>query len=567
MLYQLQVLADQLTSTHKKRTELQELREQNTHDYHALNDLLIRQTQGLNDASGIKVTIMRDMYRLSEQIQKIRRRQAEIQSRIDYRSEVELDKQVTNNQNNLYVKFRELNQLLWQLGEPLRHPTVLKAHLNGALDIIELIGIERELQLSFSGFDSQGTKREEDESEISYLQRLCTQAAGLIKKIGGVGRYNTFLNLPDAECKSLTEGWYEELIDEDQKLLESRGISSDVKRVSRARVQRVQYCFDATTRSFTKRIPAQDPRPKTYDAILRACGEKEYHEMKEALEPHLPLCAESFDAEEFDQIHNQPEVVSTSTESRSADVPKEMMSAPELSGLVVSNHFKRDYTINSRGFLHVFRNKYDRLGELRARMDRVEELQSRELSHEESKVSQKLSLQDRLRGLLSPRHLNLFNQAAKARNQEAVAYVQRNIDTKQEGFCSGCKVIVPKSLHQQVRRLKELKRCHSCHRILVPFSHVIYIKEEVDPLLVSEEERLEMEERGELGLIPACSNCESELYADKDLKVELEAKEDLTVHCPHCYSYLVPLPDLVQKKAAEADQGIDSEDSTSDQAD
>jgi hypothetical protein len=102
-------------------------------------------------------------------------------------------------------------------------------------------------------------------------------------------------------------------------------------------------------------------------------------------------------------------------------------------------------------------------------------------------------------------------------------------------------VTIPQGLRQRVRRQNELCTCPSCQRILVPFAHIANIKEEVDPLLVSEEERIAMEERGELGTIPACSNCGGELYDDKEEKREVEPASDLSSFCPSCYSFLVPL--------------------------
>jgi RNase P subunit RPR2 len=101
--------------------------------------------------------------------------------------------------------------------------------------------------------------------------------------------------------------------------------------------------------------------------------------------------------------------------------------------------------------------------------------------------------------------------------------------------------VISKGLHQQVRKLEKLQSCDSCNRILVPFTYVTYVKEEVDPLLVSEEERIAMEERGELGQIPACKNCEGELYENKELKQELKPAADCSSFCPKCYSFIVPI--------------------------
>ena len=184
--------------------------------------------------------------------------------------------------------------------------------------------------------------------------------------------------------------------------------------------------------------------------------------------------------------------------------------------------------------------KEERLAELRVRMDKVEELQARELHTEETKLSAKLAVRDSICQKLEPKYLKLFERISSARDHSGVAYVKRSRGNLHESFCSGCKVVVSKSLNQRVRRMQTIEHCHSCRRILVPFAHISYVKEEVDPLLVTQEELIAMEERGELGLIPACSNCEGGLHTD-DQKTEIDINSDLTTHCPHCYSYLVPL--------------------------
>ena len=506
MLYQLQVLADELMSTNKKRHDLLELREQNYRDYNALSSLLDRQSADLNEALHLKSVIQRDMNGLSKEVEKIKERQMRVQSRIDYRQEVALDKQMSTYQNSLHVKFRELNQLLWRLGEPLRHPTYLKAHLNGFNELIELIDIEREFQLSFSGYNVSINLIEQGLSLDEYMTQLCTRGAKKIKAIGGVGRYNTFLKMNENDCRTLTEGGCDGLIAEDLKLIETKGLNSDEKRASRERVQRIQSAFVSASRSFQK-LSVEDPRPKNYDELLRNCSSLSHLEIKETLEPLLPLSVDGDNGE-----YEEP----------------------------LSEQFKLNAVINSRGFLHIFQEKYDRLSSLRLRMDKVEELQERELNTEESKVSLKLNVQEKLRDQLDARSLKLFEKIAEARGHSAVAYVSLSASDK-ESYCNGCKVVISKSLNQQVRRLENIQRCYSCQRILVPFAHITYVKEEIDSLLVTEEERIVMEERGELGLIPACSNCEEGLYADKETKREVLPTTDLKSYCPSCYSYLVPL--------------------------
>ena len=68
---------------------------------------------------------------------------------------------------------------------------------------------------------------------------------------------------------------------------------------------------------------------------------------------------------------------------------------------------------------------------------------------------------------------------------------------------------------------------------------------------MSEEERIAMEERGELGTIPACSNCGSELYANKEERVGVEPADDLSSFCPSCFSFLVPLQFRMTADSAE----------------
>ena len=127
-LYRLQVLADQLRTTNRRKTELDDLRQLNHRDYDALHKLLKQQSAGLDEALRLKVTIYREMNNGCSQISRIRRAQSLQTKKIDFRSEVLLDKRLTSSQNTLMIKFRELNQLLWQLGEPLHHPTYLHAH-------------------------------------------------------------------------------------------------------------------------------------------------------------------------------------------------------------------------------------------------------------------------------------------------------------------------------------------------------------------------------------------------------------------------------------------------------
>ena len=220
---------------------------------------------------------------------------------------------------------------------------------------------------------------------------------------------------------------------------------------------------------------------------------------------------------------------------------------------LLTDQFDVDYAINHTGFIQVFQEKYDRLTNLRLRMDRVEELQERELRNEEAKVSDKENTRQEIISELKTDHegrraYNTFERISSVRDLHAVAFVKRpnenlekNFNYDEEFFCSGCNVVISKGLHQQVRKSEKIHCCDSCNRILVPFTHVTYVKEEVDPLLVSEEERIAMEEKGELGQIPACANCGGELYENKELKQELKPAVDYSSHCPHCYSYIIPI--------------------------
>lgn len=504
MLYQLQVLSDQLTTTNKKRHELQELRDQNAQDYETLLSLLNKQNESLREAAELKEGVYHDMYRVAKLISDIRTRQTRVQSRSDFRMEVQLDRQLTNYQNSLQIKFRELNQLLWRVGEPLRHPVYLKAALDGAEDIMRLLDAERELQLAFAGYDFAEKAKLNDKNPHEWLSVQCVEAANLLKKIGGTVRYNQVLRLNDATCKELTAGSFDALVEEELKVLESRSVEADEKREASERVRHVQSYFNASFKSFSKL--SADPRPKDYEEQLRAASKLNTEEIQVALEALLPLCV--------DGTPSNP--------------------LPSL-----SDQFKSDYTINPRGFLQVAQEKFDRLLGLRLKMDKVEELQERELRADESKMSEKLELQDSLRAQLDPRYLDRFTRLVEARDYRAVAHVHRISD--RESSCSACLVTIPQGLRQKVRRREELCSCPSCQRILVPFAHIANIKEEVDPLLVSEEQRIAMEERGELGTIPACSNCGGELYDDKDEKREVQPAEDLSSFCPSCYSFLVPL--------------------------
>ena len=56
-LYRLQVLADQLMTTHKQADELKKLRDLNESDYQSLLRLLNQQQEGLNEALRLKQTI------------------------------------------------------------------------------------------------------------------------------------------------------------------------------------------------------------------------------------------------------------------------------------------------------------------------------------------------------------------------------------------------------------------------------------------------------------------------------------------------------------------------------
>jgi len=514
MLYQLQVLSDQLTTTNKKRHELQELRDQNALDYETLLSLLNKQNESLREASELKEGVYSDMYRVAKLIADIKTRQARVQSRSDFRMEVQLDRQLTNYQNSLQVKFRELNQLLWRVGEPLRHPVYLKAALDGAEDIMRLLDAERELQLAFAGYDATEKAKQSEMSSQEWLASQCVEAADQLKKIGGMVRYNQVLRLSDASCKELTAGSFDALVEEELKVLESRSVEADEKREASERVRHVQSYFNASFKSYSKL--GDDPRPKDYEERLRGAAEQDLEGMRASLESLIPLCVDG---------------------------------APSNPLPSLSDQFKSDYSINPRGFLQVAQEKFDRLLGLRLKMDKVEELQERELKADESKMSEKLELQDTLRGQLDPRFLSKFTRLVDARDYRAVAHVHRI--SERESSCSACLVTIPQGLRQRVRRQNELCTCPSCQRILVPFAHIANIKEEVDPLLVSEEERIAMEERGELGTIPACSNCGGELYDDKEERREVEPASDLSSFCPGCYSFLVPLQFRTIAESAE----------------
>ena len=536
-LYQLQVLADQLRTIKRRQAELDDLRQLNNSDYDALHKLLKQQSAGLDEALRLKTTIYREMHNGCSQIARIRRAQSIHTKKIDFRNEVLLDKKLTISQNTLMIKFRELNQLLWQLGEPLHHPTYLHAHLNGFTDIQELLEIERDLQLSFAGFDISAKATRSGETVEAYLQRLCSDGASIIKRIGGPSRYNSFLTLSESECSSLMEDGYYGLVAEDHNALESKLTTAEDKRLIRERIQTIQAHFEACARSYAK-LKDGEPRPKNYDEILQGAASMGYSEMRDYLKPHIPF----------------------TTAGR-----------PALDEAILTDQFDIDYAINPQGFLQVFQEKYDRLTQLRLKMNRVEDLQERELRNEEAKVSHKKEMQDRLEGELnatreSSMHLRTFNRILNARDHYAVAYVKRpeselrkTFNYEDEHFCSGCNVVISKAKYQRVRSLQSLQTCDSCNRILVPFAHIVYEKEEVDPLLVSEEERIAMEERGELGLIPACSNCGGELYADKELKIEFEPSAQLTSPCPSCHSVVVPLDFIVSTAEAEPEESTETE--------
>lgn len=530
-LYRLQVLADQLMTTHKQADELKKLRELNDYDYSRLHRLLNQQSAGLDEAVRLRTTIYREMSSCCHEVARIRRVQSHQTKKIDFRNEVQLDKQLTKYQNTLTVKFKELNQLLWQLGEPLHHPTYLQAHLNGFLEIRDILEAERDLQLSFAGYDIVAKTLKTEESIEDYLKRRCAEAAINLKKIGGAGRFNTFMQLSEADCSSLTEDSYYGITIEDQKSLESKLTPVEEKRIIRDRIQRIQAYFDASSKSYIK-INGGEVRPKNYDEVLAQASSLSYEEMKSLLKPLLPFT---------------------------------VAGRPEITEGLLTDQFDVDYAINPTGFIQVFQEKYDRLTSLRLRMDRVEELQERELKNEEAKVSDKENTRQEIINELKStpdgrRAYKNFERISSVKDLHAVAFVKRppeNLENSfnydEEFFCSGCNVVISKGLHQQVRRLEKVQSCDSCNRILVPFTYVTYVKEEVDPLLVSEEDRIAMEERGEIGLIPACKNCESELYANKELKQELKPATDCSSYCPNCYSFIVPisLEDGDQSSSAE----------------
>jgi hypothetical protein len=518
-LYRLQVLADQLMTTHKQADELKKLRELNEYDYQSLLRLLNQQQEGLNEALRLKMTIYREMYSCCHEVGRIKKVQSKQTNKIDFRNEVQLDKQLTKYQNTLSVKFRELNQLLWQLGEPIHHPTYLQAHLMGSMEIYNMLEIERDLQLSFAGYDISPKLKRTQESTEAYLQRRCIDAAGLVKKMGGVGRFNTFLMLSESECLRLVDDGYAGLIAEDQKTLESKLTPVEDKRILRDKILRIQTHFETSARSYTK-LGSTEARPKNYDEILLEASTLSYEEMKARLKSLIPFSAEG---------------------------------RPEFNDGLLTDQFDLDYAINHTGFLQVFQEKYDRLTNLRLRMNRVEELQERELRNEEAKVADKESMRQEIITELATnpktrRLYKTYDKIYEKRELVAVAYVKRptvnlgnSFNYNDEFFCSGCNVVISKGLHQQVRRLDKEYFCDSCNRILVPFTHITYVKEEVDPLLISEEERIDMEERGDLGHIPACSNCGDELYENKELRVEVTPSLSYSTPCMSCYSFIVPL--------------------------
>ena len=94
-LYRLQVLADQLMTTHKQADELKKLRDLNESDYQSLLRLLNQQQEGLNEALRLKQTIYREMYNGCFEVGRIKKNQSKQTHKIDFRSEVQLDKQLT----------------------------------------------------------------------------------------------------------------------------------------------------------------------------------------------------------------------------------------------------------------------------------------------------------------------------------------------------------------------------------------------------------------------------------------------------------------------------------------
>ncbi len=542
MLYQLQVLNDQLMSTDKKRDEHRQLCAQNESDFKKLEDLLKKQSAALDEALRLKQQVTREIHTLSQHIYDVRHKQGKVMSRIDYRLEVRLDRQLTNYQNTLHVKFKELNQLLWQIGEPLRHPTFLKAALDGTdvpreihdrvdraereaiaaeKSVLALMDMERELQMAFAGFPVAGVS---DEEMTDHCSALCLRLADQLKRVGGLARYNQLLKLSDSECRSLSESAFDELTAEDQEVINAKQHSQEERKAARERVRYIEERFNASARSFARL--GDEPRPKEYEGMLRACAELTFEDQRERLSPVMPLSVDG-------RLANSKEPVCA--------------------------RFKEDCTINPEGFLHYFQEKRDRLDDLRRRMDKVEGLQLLEVQAEESKEQAKVDLQATLKLEISPQNLRIFERLAATRDRRAVAHIfERTFAAKdskslptRESSCSACQVTIPASLRQRVRRCAELCRCPSCQRLLVPFGHVDFVKMEVDPLLVSEEERIAMELRGEIEMIPACSNCKNELYANKEEREPLVPKEDLSSMCPHCSAYIVPLT-FPTAQAAEA---------------
>ena len=75
-LYRLQVLADQLMTTHKQADELKKLRELNDYDYSRLHRLLNQQSAGLDEAIRLRTTIYREMASCCHEVARIKRAQS-----------------------------------------------------------------------------------------------------------------------------------------------------------------------------------------------------------------------------------------------------------------------------------------------------------------------------------------------------------------------------------------------------------------------------------------------------------------------------------------------------------
>ena len=166
--------------------------------------------------------------------------------------------------------------------------------------------------------------------------------------------------MSESECSALVEDGYQGLISEDQKLLESKLTPVEEKRVLRDRIQVIQAHFEACSRSFSK-LRDGEPRPKNYDEVLQEASELSYGELRDLLKPHMPFTSAG---------------------------------RPDLGEPILTDQFDVDFAINPQGFLQIFQEKYDRLTQLRLKMDRVEELQERELRTEEDKVSHKTEMQE-----------------------------------------------------------------------------------------------------------------------------------------------------------------------------